>query len=189
MNTSTSSLPEMINSSIVVLTKPSIATFEQYEKRGTLQTALIYVGVAAVVAALFGLLGGLVDANTGPVRGALGGFISVFVNFLLFTGTTYYVGKSQGGTGTFDEVAYTFSLFWVPLSLLSTVLTIVLIITIVGICLVPLVAIATLVAYVYFAYLAVQSSMNLVDRSKVWITLAAAAIVTFIGSLIVSTIT
>jgi uncharacterized membrane protein len=180
MNTSTSSLSETFNNSIAVLTKPSVATFELYERRGTLQTALIYVAIAAVVGALFGLLGGL--------TGALSSFVSVFVSFLLFTGTTYYVGKTQGGTGSFDEVAYTFSLFWVPLSLLATVVTIVLTITIVGICLLPIVAIAALVAQVYFAYLAVQSSMNLVDTSKVLITLGAAAVVTFLGNLIVSSI-
>jgi uncharacterized membrane protein len=166
----------MVSSSISVLTQPSVATFERYEKRGTLQMALIYVGITAVLAALFGLLGG--------VTGAIGGFISVFINFLLFTGTTYYVGKSQGGTGTFDEVAYTFSLFWVPLSLASSLLGLILTITIVGICLLPVLAILTIVAYVYFAYLAVQSSMNLIDRNKAIITLAAAGLVTFLGNLL-----
>lgn len=180
MNTSTASLSEMFNNSIAVLSKPSVATFEMYERRGTLQTALIYVAIAAVIGALIGLLGG--------VAGAVGGFVSVFVSFLLFTGTTYYVGKSQGGTGTFDEVAYTFSLFWVPLSLAATVITTILIFTIVGICLVPFVALAILVAEVYFAYLAVQSSMNLADRNKVWITLAAAAVVTFLGNYIITSI-
>jgi len=180
MNTSTGSLSEMINSSVVVLTKPSVATFERFERRGNLQTALIYVAIAAVVTGLIGLLGG--------VRGGIESFLSVFVNFLLFTGTTYYVGKSQGGTGTFDEVAYTFSLFWVPLSVLSTVVTIVLAITIVGLCLVPFVALAALIAAVYFAYLAVQSSMNLADTTKVLITLGVAALVTIIGGALISQI-
>lgn len=180
MNASTASLSEMVNSSIAVLTRPSISTFEQYERRGTLQTALIYVGITAALAALIGLLGG--------VAGAISAFISVFVQFLLFTGTTYYVGKSQGGTGSFDEVAYTFSLFWVPLSLASTIISIILTITIIGICLLPFLAIATIVAYVYFAYLAVQSSMNLTDRNKAIITLVAAGLVTLIGNLVVSSI-
>ncbi|HEY0604952.1 MAG TPA: YIP1 family protein [Herpetosiphonaceae bacterium] len=180
MNTSTASLSEMFNSSIAVLTKPSVAPVEMYERRGTLQTALIYVAIAAVVGAVIGLLGG--------IAGAVGSFVSVFITFLLFTGTTYYVGKSQGGTGTFDEVAYTFSLFWVPLSLASTVIITILAITIVGLCLVPFVALAVLVAQVYFAYLAVQSSMNLVDRNKVLITLAAAAVVTFLGNYLITSI-
>ena len=52
MNTSTGSLSEMINSSIVVLTKPSVSTFEQYEKRGGTRDALMYVGIAAAVAGI-----------------------------------------------------------------------------------------------------------------------------------------
>ncbi len=182
MNVSTALLSQMINSSINVLTKPSVATFERYEKRGTLETALIYVGIAALVAFLFGLPAGL--------PGAIGQFVSVFVNFLLFTGTVYYVGKSQGGTGIFDEVAYTFSLFWVPLSILFAVVMFVLLITIVGICLIPFVLLAWVIASVYFAYLAVQSSMNLIERSKIWITLAAAAIVMLVvGTIITNLLT
>lgn len=188
MNASTGSLSEMINSSIVVLTKPSVATFEQYERRGTLQTALIYVGVAAAVAAvvafLFGIFGGLGIA----VSSALSAFIGVFVNFLVFSGVTYYVGRMQGGSGSFDEVAYTFSLFMAPISVIVNILTVLLTITLVGICLLPFLAIAAVVAYVYFGYLAVQSSMNLTDRTKVFITLGAAALATIIVNALVTTI-
>ncbi len=51
------SLSEMVNSSIVVLTKPSVSTFETYERRGNLQNALIYVAIAALVAGVIGLVG------------------------------------------------------------------------------------------------------------------------------------
>ncbi len=182
------SLSEMFNSSVTVLTKPSISTFEMYERRGNLQSALLYVGVAAVVAALFGLLGGL-SPETSALGGAIGGFLSVFISFLLFTGTVFYVGKSQGGTGTFDEVAYTFSLFHVPLSLIASIGTLILTITLVGICLVPFLALAVLIFEVYLGYLAVQSSMNLTDRTKAWLTLGAAAIVTFVGNILINMIT
>jgi hypothetical protein len=166
MNTSTSSLSEMINSSIVVLTKPSVSTFEQFERRGTLQTAMIYLAVAGVVGAVVGFLAGMLPGPPSPIVAAITGFINVFILFFLFTGTTYLVGKNQGGTGTFDEVAYTFSLFWVPLSILSAI-------PIIGICLSPVV----LVAAIFFAYLAIQSSMNLGDTTKAAITLAVSAFV------------
>ena len=174
------SLSEMFNSSVNVLTRPSVSTFEMYERRGTLQSALLYVGVAAVVAAVFGLLGG--------IGGAIAGFLGVFISFFLFTGTVFYVGKSQGGAGTFDEVAYTFSLFHVPLSLLSTIGTLILTITLVGICLVPVLLLAVLIFEVYLGFLAVQSSMNLTDRPKAWLTLGAAAIATFIGNILINNI-
>lgn len=187
MNASASSIPEMINGSIVVLTKPSVATFEQYERRGNLRTALIYVGVTAVISALLNGLGGAFS-DQGVIRGVLSGLIGTFVSFLLFTGTTFYVGRSQGGTGTLDEVAYTFALFWVPLQIAVQILTFVLVITIIGICLVPFLALAAIAASIYFGYLAVQSSMNLRDNGKIWITLIAAGIASFLGSLLVGAI-
>jgi hypothetical protein len=174
------SLSEMVNSSINVLTRPSVRTFEAYERRGNLQSALIYVGVAALVAGVFGLLGG--------ISGFIGSFLGVIVNFLLFAGSVYYIGRSQGGTGTFDEVAYTFALFMAPLSLLGRILTLVFFITIIGIFFLPLLALAFVAAYVYFGYLAVQSSMNLTDRGKIWITLGGAAIITWIGNILINNI-
>ncbi len=174
------SLSEMFNSSVNVLTKPSVATFELYERRGNLASALVYVGVAALVAGLFGLLGGF--------AGFLSGFIGVFINFFLFAGTVYFVGKSQGGTGTFDEVAYSFSLFMAPLSMIGRIAALLLTITIVGICALPFLAIAIVAAYVYFGYLAIQSSMNLTDRGKVWITLGAAAIATIVGNIVINSL-
>ncbi len=171
------SLSEMVNSSIVVLTKPSVSTFEMYERRGNLTNALMYVGIVAIISAVIGLLGG--------ITGAIGAFLGVIVNFLIFTGAVFYIGKSQGGTGTFDEVAYSFALFMAPLSFLGQVLTILLTITIVGICLLPLLAIALIVAYVYFGYLAVQSSMNLTDRTKVWLTLGGAAVLSWVAQFVI----
>lgn len=178
MNTSTASLSQMVSSSIAVLSRPSIATFEQHERRGTLQNALMYLAVAGVVGAVVGFLGGLLPGAPTAIGAAIGGFLNVFIGFLLFTGTTYYVGKSQGGTGTFDEVAFTFSLFWVPLSILAAI-------PVIGWCLSPI----ALVVAVYFAYLAIHSSMNLNDSAKVIITLGAAALVTIIGSTVIGIIT
>jgi hypothetical protein len=181
MNASAGSLAEMVNRSVDVLRNPSVATFERHEKRGTLQTALLYVAVAAVVAAIIGLLGGF--------RGALESALIVFAQFFLFAGVTYYVGKSQGGTGTVDEVGYTFSLFMVPISVVfSVAFVVLLLIPILGWCLIPFVWLGSVLAYVYFAYLAVQSSMNLRDSTRVLITLGAAALATFVGSVLVRAI-
>lgn len=178
MNTSTASLSQMVSSSIAVLSRPSIATFEQHERRGTLQNALLYLAVAGVVGAVVGFLGGLWPGGPSAIGGALSGFLNIFICFLLFTGTTYYVGKSQGGTGTLDEVAFTFSLFCVPLFILGSI-------PVLSVCLSPI----ALAITVYFAYLAVHSSMNLNDSAKVIITLGAAALVTIIGYTVIGIIT
>jgi hypothetical protein len=172
------SIGEMINQSVTVLTKPSVATFEQYEKRGNLTNTLVYVGILAVISGVLGLF-------TGGFRGLLSGFLSPFIGFLIFTGLVYYIGKQQGGSGTFDEVAYTFSLFWVPLSLIVSILSFLLVITIIGILLVPVLLILGLIANVYFAYLAARSSMNLPAGGKVWLTLILAALGTWLVQVII----
>lgn len=196
MNGSANSLGEMVSSSVNVMTKPSVATFEQYEKRGTLQKALVYVGVAALVAAAISFVGGLLvgafsdnaSAFGTAFSSALGSFVSTFINFLLFSGTTYYVGKWQGGTGTLDEVAYSFALFFVPIQVLVSLLGVLLTITVIGILLLPFLFIASIVGYVFWAYLAVQSSMNLRDSTKTLITLGAAVLATLVGSAVISAI-
>lgn len=164
----------MVSQSIQVLSKPSVATFEQYERKGNLRDALIYVAVAAVIAGLLGLSGG--------IGGFLRGIIVTLVGFYVFAYLIHWFGKQQGGTGTLDEVSYTFALFWAPLSVIFAVVTLVLVITLIGILLVPLVGILALVANVFFAYTAVQSSMNLTEGNKIWLTLAVA----FVGTLVVN---
>ena len=174
------SVGDMISQSRAVLTKPSVATFEKFEKGGGLKEALIYMAIAAAITGIFGIFGGL---------GAfLNGIISTLVGFVVFTFLVYWIGKQQGGTGTLDEVAYTFALFWAPISVLSGVVMLLLTITIIGIFLVPLVAIAALVAQIYFAYLAVQSSLNLEPGGKVWLILVLSAIGSFIASGIIASV-
>lgn len=176
----TDTVKDMLNQSIQVITKPSVATFEQYENKGSLREAVIYVLVAAVITGLFSLAGGL---------GAfLNGVIGTTLGFLVFTYLVYYLGKSQGGSGSLDNVAYTFALFWAPISVLVALATLVLLITVIGIFLIPLLAIAALVVNVYFAYLAVQSSMNLRQSGKIWVTLAVAFGGTLVASLFIASI-
>jgi hypothetical protein len=137
---------EMVNQSVSVIAKPSVTTFELYEKRGTMRDAalLIAASIAAVIVALVG--------------------------FFAFTYLVHFIAKQQGGTGTLDEVAYSFALFWAPLGVVGAVAT--LLLGFLG----PIIALAQLAANVYFAYLAIQSSMNFSDSSKIWTTLGGAVI-------------
>jgi hypothetical protein len=181
-----SSIPEMVAQSRDIISNPSVITFERYERRGTMVNAAIYVGVAAVVAGLLGLVGG--------PGGLIRGLVSALIGFFAFTGLVFYVGKSvAGGTGSWDEVAYTFSLFVAPLTVLSALLAFVVwlfsfipvlgfLVGFAGL----LIGIAILLAQAYFAYVAVQSSMNIRDQGKAIITLALAVVGTFLAQMIIA---
>ncbi|NTW02552.1 MAG: hypothetical protein HGA19_14950 [Oscillochloris sp.] len=108
------SLPEMVAQSRDVISNPSVGTFERYEHQGTIANAAIYVGIAAVISGLLGLISGF--------GGLISGILNALVLFFVFTGLVFYIGKSiASGTGTWDEVAYTFSLFWAPLAVVSAI--------------------------------------------------------------------
>lgn len=171
------SIPEMFQQSKMVLTTPSVATFERYERNGNLTNAAIYVGIAALIAGLLGLTGG--------IMGLIAGVLASLAQFFIFTGLVYYIGKSQGGTGTFDEVAYTFSLFIAPLIVIGAVVSLFGIIPLLGPLFVFVVALILLVVQAYFAYLAVQSSMNIADTGKSFMTLGGAIIGTLLIMVII----
>ena len=170
-------IPDMINQSMEVLSKRDVPTFEKYEDKGTVREAIIYIGLAAILSGLLGLGGG--------IGGFLNGIISTILGFLVFTYVVFYFGKTQGGTGSFDQVAYSFALFWAPLAVLFAAVTLVLVVTLIGLIFVPLVAIVAIAANVYFAYMAVQSSMNLRESNKIWITLVVAFVATVVAQLII----
>lgn len=173
-------LSEMVQHSIKVLTKPSVQSFEEFENRGTLRDALIYVAIGAAAIGLLGLAGGL--------TAAIGGVISTVLSFFVFTYTVQFVGKAQGGTGTLDQVAYTFALFVIPLQIVVALIGLILTITLIGIFLLPLLGLAAIAASAYFAYTAIQSSMNMTDSTKVVITLIAGVLASMVVSGIISSI-
>jgi hypothetical protein len=49
---------DMFGQSLTVMTNPSVATFEQFERRGGMTQALIYVTISGVIAGLLSLLSG-----------------------------------------------------------------------------------------------------------------------------------
>jgi len=175
-----SSIPQMLTQSRHVLTSPSVATFELYETKGSLRDALIYMGVAAAI-------GGLLGLAQGPLV-FLSNIIGTLLGFLVFTYLVHWLGTQRGGSGTLNEVAYSFALFWAPLSVAFSVAALLLVITVVGIFLLPLLGIAALVLNVYFAYLATQSSLNLEPGGKTWSVLLLAALGSFLVSFLVAAI-
>lgn len=175
--TANSSIPEMLRQSRAILTSPSVANFERFEGRGNLADALIYVTVAAAITGVFGLAEG--------IGGFLRNILGALLGFLIFTYLVHWIGTRRGGTGTVDEVAYSFALFWAPLSVLFGVAAFLLAITIIGIVLIPLVLLAAFVINIFFAYLAVQSSLNLEGGGPTWTVLILAAVASLVLNLIV----
>ena len=173
------SIGDMVQQSIQVISKPSVQAFEQFENKGTVREAAIYVAVGAAISGVLSLFGS-------GISGLISSVITALLGFFVFTYAVHLIGKNQGGTGTFDQVAYSFALFMAPVSVLTNVIVLVLTVTIVGLLLVPAVGLLALALNVYFAYLAVQSSMNLTESGKIWITLIAAAVISFVVSLVIA---
>lgn len=164
------SLSEMLNQSIAVLTQPSVATFERFEKHGTLRDGLIYVAIAGAIGGLVALVVNLFFAGpVGAIISALGAIILPIVGFLIFSFVLYYVGKQQGGTGTQDEVIYTCALYTAPILAINGAVGN---IPLLG-CLFAPVALALGLYQLYLGYLAARSSMNL-EQNPAIITVVAA---------------
>jgi hypothetical protein len=181
---------EMINGSIAVLTKPSVATFEEHE-RNNLQWALIYSVIAgvinAIVAAIGASLGLGMSAATGQISGGdaavaggglvgaiFGGIFFTVIGLLISWGIVYGLGRAFGGTGTFGELAWGLSLFGAPLTVISSVLGL---IPILG----GIVALGAFIYNLYLTYLAIQSGMNLPSNKALYVILILFAIGLAIG--------
>lgn len=166
-------ITDMFAQSTAVLAQPNSDTFERFERRGGIQQALIYVMVAAVVSAIIAAIFAPFHGDVTVLGQLFSRLIGIPAQFFLFTGLVYLIGKNLfKGTGTYPEVAYSFALFYVPLSILSTLVM-----------LVPLLGwIAGLVisvVMIYFGFLAVRSSMNLRDSVSAGVTLLLSGIASF----------
>ena len=79
------SINEMISQSMTVLTKPSVQSFEQFEKRGGMREAMIYIGIATAVAAVAGLVFGLFGGIGGAIAGLLTAVLRVLIGYFVFS--------------------------------------------------------------------------------------------------------
>jgi hypothetical protein len=134
-----------------VLTQPGEPVFEQEKMspNATLQTALIWMVIAGVVAAIFGWLAGLMgaasmsamisqmglppemQAQMGPMIAAMTGsaglaaIITVPLFFLIGTFILHLIAKMLGGQGEYSTLAYLFATFQAPLTIISSILAII----------------------------------------------------------------
>lgn len=161
----------MFAQSTAVLAQPAPRTFERFERRGNVSSALIYVALAALVSAVVAAFGSFFHSDVTFFGQFFSRLIGIPAQFLIFTGAVYLIGRHLfGGTGRYSEVAYSFALFFVPLSLIGSLLGLIPILgwLIVG----PLVTLAM----VFFGFLAVQSSMNLRGAVNAGVTLLLAGL-------------
>ncbi len=170
---------EMLNGSIAVLSRPSVATFEEYEK-DNLGWALIYTLIGAVLGVILATLRAAIfpdpaleqagDAAGGAIFGAvIGVLIASTIGFFIYYGIVYGLGRAFGGTGSFGELAYDMALFAVPLGVASNLLSL---IPIVG----GFVGFILWLYSLYLTYLGIQSGMNLPGNKALYVILILAAI-------------
>ncbi len=173
------SISELINQSMQVLTKPSVETFERFERRGGQREATIYIMVAAAISAAVSLVFGLLNGVVAALLAGVLGFILPVVSFYLFVFLVYFIGKQQGGTGTQDEVFYTMALFVAPIQAVTGAVSA---IPILG-CLALPATLALGIYQIYLGYLGARSSMNLAQTPAI-ITLVLA----FIAQMVIGAI-
>ncbi len=150
-------LQEMFNASLAVLRRPSVSTFEEYE-RDNAGNAALYVIFGTVIAAILGAIGFFIKrpyieaqlrqaqaqleqlgGNPAGVQAAFQAFSSptsllgavvgevlwALIGFFIWVGLVYLVGRAFGGTGTFGQLAYDVSLFWVPLAVIRALMSLI----------------------------------------------------------------
>jgi hypothetical protein len=187
---------QMLNASRAVLLRPSVATFEEYE-RNDLGWALIYTALAAVLSAIvsaisFMFRGPAMAQALRQFQDQLGGqplppgltalagggslaaavvtaLLGSIVGFFIWTGIVYLLGRAFGGSGAYGELAYDVALFSAPLSVISAL------ISLVGIgplaCLTGLVSLALGIYTIYLTWLSIQAGMNLPGNKALFIIL------------------
>lgn len=192
---------QMINSSIAVLTRPSVATFEEHE-RNNLSWGLIYAAIGSVISAVLGTIGVALAPPTPPpdaatleqlegtpfegiasgaaarpsIVGAIIGALTVGLLFyLIYLGIIFLIGRSFGGTGQFGELAYDVSLFYTPLALVNGVIGLVVSAVPVLGCLTWIISLGAFVYNLYLTYLGIQAGMN-VPKDKAMITMVIIAL-------------
>lgn len=201
--TSDVSFQYMINGSRAVLTRPSVATFEEYE-RNNLNWALIYVAIGAVIAGILGAISFVINppvvtppadlppelaqafeeaaanaANASPIGLAVQNLFGALLGFIIFTALVYALGRAFGGTGNFGELAFDLSLPYTPLAVFTALVNVIAIGPLA--ILTGLVAFAASLYQIYLSYLAIQSGMNLPKDKALYVMLILIGIALLIG--------
>jgi hypothetical protein len=112
-------LQDVVNSWIAAITKPNVQTFAAEVPRTSQNRLIMSVGLATVIAAVLGLIGGLFTHNM--VGSFVGSLIFTPVGFLVGQGIIYLIAKMVGGNGSYMEQAWVMSTFWAPILVLTNI--------------------------------------------------------------------
>lgn len=182
---------QMLAASLAVLRRPSVSTFEEFE-RDDLGAATVYVLLGALLSGILGVIAYVIQRPfieqrlrqrppdqpfafdpvlmPGSLPAALGGnLIGALLGFFIFLALVFLLGRAFGGTGTFGQLAYDISLFWAPLAVIRALISLIAI----G----PLSILSGLALFavgiynLYLTYLGIQSGMNLPPRKALIIVL------------------
>jgi hypothetical protein len=149
-------IARMARQSADVLAHPSVRSFSYYSARASDSDALTYVAIGSFLVVLLSML----VAGGASAIDLVFGVVNQLFEFYIFAGITYFIGKQFSGIGTFENVTYTFALFYVPILVLSWLIRLVLSLLGFG-QLIPLILILELAGQAFFAYLAVQGALRL----------------------------
>jgi hypothetical protein len=174
-------LSRMARQSADVMLHPSVRTFNYYGARSSDSDALLFVAVAAVLVGLVVLI----LARSLDLIGMAFGVVSQLFEFYIFAGVAYFVARQFRGIGSFTTVAYTFSLFYVPIMLLTWAIALTLALLRIGPPLLPLLIDGLgLLAQAFYAYLAVQAAMYIHRPRDAALTVAIALAVVLLLQLV-----
>lgn len=216
------SIRQMIGESMEVILQPKRATFDRFVGNGTTLHAAIYIGLVAVINSILAILPYLLT-GAGEFMGLMGGggwwlgvmlgsIVSTLAGFFLFALAAYAIGTYLKNNtfsfqaAAFDKVAYSFALFFAPISLAAAVLVFIiqlifwatvagnpfsLLTGIGGIygTLILLVALAGIVAQGFWGYHATKASIQIDDHKQAVITIVGALLALIIIGVIFGAIT
>jgi hypothetical protein len=172
-------LRRMLAQSGDVLAHPQPRIFYNYSARGSDSDALTYVAIAAVLITVFELL----IAGGGSAIGLVLSVINELFGFYLFAGVIYFVAQQQNGRGTFQELAYTFSLFYVPIQVIVAALTWLVLLTPLAGVLLPwflVIRLAGFVAQAFYAQRAVKGVMGFRGNKEAWIAVGVGLVLLWV---------
>ncbi len=169
-------LQGFVRNAQLVLTKPSIASFDTTQPFANWNVVLIVLGIASVVRGLLGAiaaayittaflgLGTTSDAFYSPVSTFFGTAISTFISFFIGVGILYLIARLFQGTGSFLNYTHALALIIVPVYIADAVLGL---IPILG----GLVSFVVGIYAIYLAILATASTHRLPMNRAVWVVL------------------
>lgn len=173
-------MQEMVNQSVMIFKQPGSITFRRSLSRGSRVDAVLYVASGACIV---GILRALLLAEFGIAALLMEVFLAL-IGFFFFVAVVVLVGNYLGGMGTFDEIAYAFALFYVPITLVSRVVIVLMETFSLAPALLAWVGVLALLANGIFAYFAVQGSMHFRHPALALLTIGVALAILWVTSLV-----